>query len=535
MLTLNHQAFEHREDWAAAGIRLPSFALTSLRTNTRQTPKWVHIGPGNIFRGYIAALGQAVLEQGGMESGITALSTFDHQIVEKIYRPYDDLALQVLMYADGKLEKNIIASIGESVRADLDWRRCKEIFASPSLQMVSFTITEKGYALCGMDGQYFPELLADFQADIRTNAPQNGMAIVAALLLARYEAGAHPIAMVSMDNFSHNGERLQKSVCEVANHWVEQSIAPADFLQYLENPQTVSFPCTCIDKITPRPDAGVASALEQAGFGSTQVEITDKGTYIAPFVNAEAPQYLVIEDRFPNGRPPLELAGVYFTNRETVDSFERMKVCTCLNPLHTGLAIFGCLLGFERISAEMDDPQLAALARRIGEVEGMPVVSDPGILRPQDFLAEVLEQRLVNPYIPDTPQRIATDTSQKLAIRFGQTIRLYRQKMGTEQLVAIPLVLAGWCRYLLGVDDLGAAMPLSPDPLLPQLQQKLEGIRLGEPSGAKDKLKSLLSNPQIFGCSLYEDRLGERIEAYFERMLTGPGAVRSLLKEVLSQ
>ena len=81
-------------------------------------------------------------------------------------------------------------------------------------------------------------------------------------------------------------------------------------------------------------------------------------TYIAPFVNAEECEYLVVEDRFPNGRPPLEKAGVMFADRQTVEQVERMKVSTCLNPVHTGLAVFGCLLGFTKISAEMQDPDL---------------------------------------------------------------------------------------------------------------------------------------------------------------------------------
>lgn len=70
-----------------------------------------------------------------------------------------------------------------------------------------------------------------------------------------------------------------------------------------------------------------------------------RGTYIAAFVNAEKPQYLVVEDRFPNGRPVLEKAGVYLTDRDTVNRTERMKVTTCLNPLHTAMSVYGCMLG----------------------------------------------------------------------------------------------------------------------------------------------------------------------------------------------
>ena len=128
--------------------------------------------------------------------------------------------------------------------------------------------------------------------------------------------------------------------------------------------------------------------------------VTEKNTFIAPFVNAEKPQYLVIEDNFPNGRPPLEEAGVYMTDRETVNNTEKMKVMTCLNPLHTALAVYGCLLGYNSIADEMKDNELRALVEKIGYDEGMPVVIDPKIINPSDFIHEVVEKRLPNPFVP---------------------------------------------------------------------------------------------------------------------------------------
>ena len=69
--------------------------------------------------------------------------------------------------------------------------------------------------------------------------------------------------------------------------------------------------------------------------------VTGKNTWIAPFVNSEECEYLVIEDSFPNGRPRLEESGIYMTDRDTVNKVEKMKVCTCLNPLHTAMSIMG--------------------------------------------------------------------------------------------------------------------------------------------------------------------------------------------------
>ena len=125
-----------------------------------------------------------------------------------------------------------------------------------------------------------------------------------------------------------------------------------------------------IDKITPRPDPSVEEMLKKDSLENLDPVITSKNTYVAPFVNAEESQYLVIEDSFPNGRPALEKGGFIFTDRETVDKVEKMKVCTCLNPLHTALAVFGCLLGYDLISKEMKDPVLKKLVETIGYKEG---------------------------------------------------------------------------------------------------------------------------------------------------------------------
>ena len=148
----------------------------------------------------------------------------------------------------------------------------------------------------------------------------------------------------------------------------------------------VAFPWSMIDKITPRPAKEVENALLADGIEDMEPIVTSRNTFIAPFVNAEIPQYLVVEDNFPNGRPALEKAGVYMTDRDTVNKTERMKVTTCLNPLHTALAVYGCLLGYTSIAAEMQDTELKGLIERIGYDEGMPVVTDPGIIKPRTSL-----------------------------------------------------------------------------------------------------------------------------------------------------
>ena len=336
----------------------------------------------------------------------------------------------------------------------------KEIFKNSSLQMASFTITEKGYSLVNGKGDMLPAVTADLKNG--PAKPESYIGKVASLLYTRYENGQTPIAMVSMDNCSHNGDKLNAAITAFAKGWVENGVAEEGFLAYITNPEKVSFPWSMIDKITPRPNTSVEEILMKDGVEELEPVVTSKNTYVAPFVNAEECEYLVIEDAFPNGRPALEKGGLIFTDRATVDKVEKMKVCTCLNPLHTTLAVFGCLLGYDLISKEMQNPTLKKLVEIIGYEEGLPVVVNPGILDPKEFIDTVLNIRIPNPFMPDTPQRIATDTSQKLAIRFGETIKAYQasETLDTANLTRIPLVFAGWLRYLMAVDDNGNAFEL---------------------------------------------------------------------------
>ena len=522
--------------WEKAGVTLPSYDVTALAENTKKAPRWVHFGIGNIFRIFIGGIADTLIAKGELDKGITCVETFDFDVVDKIYRPYDNLVLGVTLKADGSTEKHVIGSLTEAIKAQssvpVEWNRLKEIFTNPEFQMASFTITEKGYALKNAAGQYFPFVQADI--DNGPEKPGAAMAIVTSLLFERFKAGQYPVAIVSCDNCSHNGEKLMNSIVTMAEEWEKKDFVPAAFVEYLKDESKVAFPWSMIDKITPRPAESVEKELEALGIEDMAPIITSKHTYIAPFVNAEGPQYLVIEDKFPNGRPKLEDAGVCMTDRDTVNKVERMKVTTCLNPLHTALAVYGCVLGYTLIADEMKDTELNKLVHEIGPVEGMPVVTNPGILSPETFVDEVINVRIPNPFMPDTPQRIATDTSQKVGIRYGETIKSYVAKYGdAKKLKAIPLAIAGWLRYLLGVDDEGNAFERSADPMLETLSQQMEGITLGHPESVGDKVRPILSNANIFGSDLYADGIGDLIEDLFKEELAGPGAVRATLKKYL--
>lgn len=534
-MKLRDSELTDRNPWLEKGYRLPRFDREKARQKARIHPVWIHFGCGNIFRAFPAMLYQKLLDQGLADTGMIAAGGRDSEILEKIFHPRDNLFLCVTLKADSSTEKTVVASVTDSWAMDPgteDFELLKAAFAAPSLQIASFTITEKGYNLKDSEGCYLADIQADFQCG--PDAPASYMGKTAALLLHRYKSGAFPLCMASMDNCSKNGTRLLEAMNAFAQHWKEAGFADDGFESYLNNPQKVSFPWSMIDKITPRPDERVRRLLLEDGFEDTDCIVTAKKTFAAPFVNAEETEYLVMEELFPNGRPPLEKAGVILTDRATVEKAERMKVCTCLNPLHTAMSLYGCLLGYQRICDEMDDPDIVKLIEKVGYAEGLPVVSDPGILNPKEFMDTVIQIRFRNPYMPDTPQRIATDTSQKLSVRFGVTLSEYQKRFPEKipELIGIPLVFAGFCRYHIGLDDAGKPLDISPDPLRSYLAQSLKGITLGS-CPSHQQLEPLLSNTRIFGVNLYKAELGEKVESLFSELLKGPGAVRNVLQKYL--
>ena len=512
-------------EWEAKGYVLPKFDIQAVAKKTHDEPTWVHFGGGNIFRAFPASILNDALNTGKYDRGVIVAETFDYEVIDKAYAPYQNLSLAVSLCSNGTIEKKVIASVTEALKADPqfpDWQRLVEVFKAPSLQMISFTITEKGYTFN--------------EADLaRGLSPVFAMGKVCALLLERFNAGQLPLTVQSMDNCSHNGDKVKAGVMAYAERWVQDGLVPAEFLTYLKDEQKITFPWSMIDKITPRPHEKVKEMLAQDGFEDNDYIETEKHTFTAPFVNAEEVQYLVIEDNYTNQRPPLDLGGALYTTREIVDQVETMKVTTCLNPLHTAMSIYGVMLDYTLISAEMADEDLRPFIQKIGYMEAMPVVTDPGVLNPYEFIGDVINKRLPNPFMPDAPQRISTDTSQKLPIRFGETIKKYVARgLDMNNLVLIPLTLAGYARFLKALNDNLEPFSPSSDPKLDELMAIVAPLEIGKPDQDWSPLKQLFSRADIFGIDLYEAGLGEKIEGMVKELYAGKGAVRATLHKYVA-
>lgn len=526
-MKLSLETLKEKDFWLKRHYKLPLFDIQKVTHNTKEHPTWLHFGAGNIFKTFLASAQQKLLNENLTDTGIIVCETFDEEIIEKTYRPFDNLSIACTLKSSGAIQKDIIASITESL-TKMDIKRLKEIMESETLQIVTFTVTEKGYLIKNTKGEFFEDTLYDFKNFVPEQ--KTLMGFISYMCYIRFRLGKYPVTLVSLDNYSHNGSVLQSAIKTFANAWLENGFVESDFIDYIDDEELIYFTWSMIDKITPTPSELVRDILKNDGIENTDIIVTNKKSYTSIFANAEELEYLAIEEKFTNSRPPLEKIGVLFSDRETIDKIEKMKVCTCLNPLHTTLAIFGHLLGYKLISDEMKDDDLLSLIKNIGYKEGLPVVVDPKIINPKKFLDEVINIRLPNPYMPDGPMRIASDTSQKMPIRFGETIKAYEsdKTKKASSLVYIPFVFAAWMRYLMGIDDNENPITLSSDPRLDELCGYIKDIRLGDTS-LGDKLKPILSDASIFGVNLYEVGLANKVEAYFLMLIKGRNAVRDTL------
>ena len=183
-LTLN--ALQDKAWWQERGYQLPLYDIPRVRAATFSAPRWLHLGAGNIFRAFLAHAQQRLLNQRDAESGIIVAEGFDPEIIEKAYRPCDNLSIFVRLKGDRTLDKIVLASVVESLTMRDDFERLRDIAAAPSLQMISLTITEKGYAIKDRDGAYYPAVAADFKDGTTTakncapsswNSPAPGKAL----------------------------------------------------------------------------------------------------------------------------------------------------------------------------------------------------------------------------------------------------------------------------------------------------------------------------------------------------------------------
>jgi fructuronate reductase len=530
-MAVKDNGLNHSKLWKKGGFRLPKFDREKMISATRKNPVWIHFGLKNRHSIFPAILMQRILDNKQAEQGLYVCEAPDAGIADSSHIPYDDVSLLITPDSNGKFIKTVIASVAGCYRCcqtdTADWNELKNIFCRKSLQIASFTIDKEKYEMKDSSGNYKPEYLPDFEAG--PSGAELFISRLCALLYERYLYGEQrPIALVSLDDCAQNGinlhseEKLQQAVYSIVSEWVKRELVEDGFWIYVISPNFVSYPWSITDTLL-LSDQNIPEQFSKGSLNHEDGAVTEE-TY-----------YLVIEDTFPNGRPPLEKAGVCFTDRETVSKVERMEKCMCLVPLYGALAVFGCLLGYENMADEMNDRLLNALVHRLAYEEELPVTVNPEIIDPKRYVKEVLDIRLPNKLVSNTPQQFLADMSQHMSTYFGESIKVYHKERNIQELKYIPLVLAVWCRCLMGLDDDGVPFDINVFPV-PEKARTLTAVQLCSHNAGEmteEYLSPLLADVSVFGIDLYACGLARRVVQYFNECISGTGAVRAVLQKYL--
>ncbi len=299
-----------------------------------------------------------------------------------------------------RLEK--ITSITEVIAYEPSLARVLELGADPATRIVSFTVTEAGYALdhAGELDLRHPEVASDLAGTTKSTI----YGIASAILRVRRAANAGPLTFMNCDNLRHNGDHFRKNL----RAFITAS-GDAELLVWMEAHTTC--PNAMVDRITPRPAADMkARVAKQAGW--------DDG---APLM-AESFIQWVIEERFANGRPDWERVGVEMTG--DVQPYEEAKI-RILNASHSAIAWAGTLCGLTYIHEGTLDPRIRRIAADYATDDVIPCLTRPGEASPVDLpkYRDVVLDRFGNAAIADTNQRVAADGFAKIPGFILPTIR----------------------------------------------------------------------------------------------------------------
>lgn len=364
----------------------------------------------------------------------------------------------------------------------------------PQIAIVSLTITEKGYFHSPAIGQLMldhPMVAADVQ---NPHQPKTATGVIVEALARRKAAGLPAFTVMSCDNMPENGHVMRDVVTSYAKA-VDVKLA-----QWIED--NVTFPSTMVDRIVPAVTEDTLAKIEQlTGVGDPA------GVACEPF------RQWVIEDNFVAGRPEWEKAGAELVS--DVLPYEEMKL-RMLNGSHSFLAYLGYLAGYQHINDCMEDEHYRYAAYGLMLQEQAPTLKVQGVDL-QDY-ANRLIARYSNPALRHRTWQIAMDGSQKLPQRMLDSVRWHLAHDSKFDLLA--LGVAGWMRYVGGVDEQGNLIEIS-DPLLPVIQKAVQSSAEG-----KARVQSLLAIKAIFGDDLPDNSLftAKVTEAYLSLLAHGAKA-----------
>ncbi|HGK7507548.1 mannitol dehydrogenase family protein [Kluyvera cryocrescens] len=430
----------------------------------------VHLGFGAFHRAHQAVYADILAAEHGSDWGYTEVNLIggEQQIADLNHQ--DNLYTVAEMSADAWTAR-VVGVVKEALHAQVDGlETVLAKMCEPQVAIVSLTITEKGYCHSPATGQLMldhPFIAADLQ---NPHQPKSAPGVVVEALARRKAAGLPAFSVMSCDNMPENGHVMRNVVCAYAR---AVDAALADWIE-----SHVTFPSTMVDRIVPAVTPETLDKIEQL----TGVR-DPAGVACEPF------RQWVIEDNFVAGRPAWEKAGAELVS--DVIPFEEMKL-RMLNGSHSFLAYLGYLAGYQHINDCMGDENYRRAAHDLMLKEQAPTLKVQNVDLAR--YADLLIARYTNPALRHRSWQIAMDGSQKLPQRMLDSVRWHLADSSSFTLLA--LGVAGWMRYVGGVDEQGNAIEVC-DPLLPVIQAAVAQSEEGE-----SRVKALLAIEAIFGKDL---------------------------------
>ncbi|WP_192457445.1 mannitol dehydrogenase family protein [Musicola keenii] len=443
-----------------------------------------HIGFGAFHRAHQAVCADKLAAQFGSDWGYCEINLIGgEQQINDIRQ--QDLLWSVSEMAGDNWSSRLIGVAKKALHAELDGiESILAALSAPEIAIVSITVTEKGYCHHPATGQLnteHPLIAHDLQ---HPQQPRSLPGVILAAIKRRKEHGLPPFSVMSCDNMPENGHVTRNVITQLAQ---EQDPALADWIA-----QHVTFPSTMVDRIVPAVTAETRAQI------TTMLGVDDPaGVACEPFFQ------WVIEDNFVNGRPAWEKAGAELV--QDVLPYEEMKL-RMLNGSHSFLAYLGYLAGYAHISDCMQDEALVKAAHHLMLQEQAPTLRTQGV--DLATYADALLQRYRNTALKHRTWQIAMDGSQKLPQRMLDSIRWHLAHGSQFEMLA--LGVAGWMRYINGIDELGKPIEIS-DPLKETLAQTVHHSEQGA-----DRVRALLTLDAIFGRDLPDDsRFVQTVTRYY--------------------
>ena len=442
----------HRED-----VAVPTYDRRAL------TPSVVHISVGSFHRSHQAVYFDDLAQRGSRGWGLVGIGLHGRDMHE-VLRAQDGLYTVVSRGAREDTAR-IVGVMTDYLFAPDESDAVLDVLAGERTRLVTLTITAGAYKVEPATGAFAaddPEVVADLA---RPRRPCSALGYLVEALDRRRRAGLPGFTILSCDNMPGNGAIARTGVVAFARLRDEQLAGWID--------EHVAFPSSMVDRITPR-TTPQDRAMVRRRFG-----IDDRWP-----VTTEPFAQWIVEDAFCNGRPPLDEVGVQFV--ADVRPYALMKT-RLLNASHSALGYLGSLAGHGRTDEAMADPVFAGYAARMMSDEIAPLLPPvPGIDLPA-YQATLLE-RFANPAIGDRLSRLCRNGSAKVPGHVLSSIREARLIGRPHALLT--LAVAGWVRYLRGVDEQGRLLAID-DPSAARLGA-LAPERGGDP-------RPLLADRATFG------------------------------------